>query len=199
MTPEGDWPFANVLADGPSVLETREEDLLPGPVVAINCSLRMSSFLPIDVWASVDAPSHLWDAVNGHLGEDVDILSTGNNVQAWADRVDVGRLLIVEPTYLEEEGTFLRDERGRKLMMPTIIYVLGYLRKYRNSSHVRIFGADMQGTNGPLHPFLPFEYANDEAATMRWDMERKILARATRLYREEGRRVERYFVEPENR
>jgi len=155
----------------------------------------MSSFLPVDVWASVDAPGHLWDAVNGHLGAEVQVLTTGNNILAWSKLVDVGRILLVDPVYIEEDGVELRDERDRKLMMPTIVYVLAYLRKYRNVGHVRIFGADMKGVNGPLHPFCPFHPEDSPESAQRWDAERQVLARAVRIYRSEGRRVERYFVD----
>jgi hypothetical protein len=191
-SPDGEWPFANVLADGPSVLQVQEDDLLPGPTIAINCAIRMQPFVPVDVWASVDSPDLLWDAVEGHFQPEMDVLTTANNLLAWERHVELPRILAVEPIYLSKDGVESRDERGRKILMPTMIFVLAYLVKYRNVQHVRVFGADMQGINGPLHPFLPFDPVNDEHHDQRWGAERIAFAEATRIFRAEGRQLERF-------
>jgi hypothetical protein len=191
-TRDGDWPFVNVLADGPSILQAQSFELLDGPTVAINCAIRMEPFLPIDVWAAVDAPGLLWDAVNQHFKEHMDVLTTGNNLLAWdALGLPMERILAVEPIYLEKDGVQVEDERGRKVLMPTMIFTLAYLVKYRNARAVRVFGADMAGQNGPLHPFLDFNPVNDWCHDQRWAAERVAFAEATRLFRKEGRILQR--------
>lgn len=193
---DGPWETANVLADGPSILKVRERQLLPGPTIAVNCAIRMEPWLPIDVWAVVDAPSVLWDAVNGHFKDHMDILTTGNNLVAWERRVPLQRILAVEPIYISEAGVDVIDAKGRKILMPTLIFTLAYLFKYRKSEHVRVFGADMKGENGPLHPFLPFREKDTDHSRMRWIAERVAFAQCIRWYRKEGRRLERYSVDP---
>ena len=193
-TPDGPWETANVLADGPSVLKVRDRDLLPGPTIAVNCALRMQPFVRVDAWAVVDAPVVLWDAVREHFKPHMDILTTGNNLESWEKRVDLTRILAVEPIYISEAGVEVIDARGRKILMPTITFALAYLFKYREARHVRVFGADMRGEHGPLHPFLRFSEEDTQTSRQRWIAERVAFAQCIRWYRGEGRRLERYFV-----
>lgn len=195
-TADGPWETANILADGPSVLHVREQHLLPGPTIAVNCALKMEPFVPVDVWAVVDAPDLLWDVMQGHFQDHMDLLTTGNNMLAWESRLPVKRILAVEPIYLAKDGVQEVDDRGRKILMPTITFTLAYLFKYRKTEHVRVFGADMKGENGPLHPFLPFLEEDTPLSRMRWVAERIAFAQAMRLYRADGRRLERHFVDP---
>lgn len=199
-SPDGPWKTANILADGPSVLQVRDEHLLPGPCIALNCAIRLQPFIRIDVWASVDSPANLWDAVNGHFKDHMDVLTVGNNVLAWEERIAIERILALEPVYLtdngEIDGEFMLDPKGRRILMPTITFTLAYLFKYRQTQHVRIFGADMKGVNGPLHPYFAFDEEDDRDSRMRWTGERLVLAASMRLFRNDGRRAERYFVDP---
>jgi hypothetical protein len=194
-TPDGFWPTANVLADGPSVLKARDEHLLPGPTIAVNCSLRLEPFIRIDAWATVDAPVVLWDALKTHFKDRMDLITTGNNLQAWESRLELNRILAVEPIYLGSNGVDVVDGRGRKVLMPTIIFVLAYLFRYRDTRRVRVFGADMKGVEGPLHPFKRHQVEDTDHSRARWYAERAAFAQAQRRFRADGRRLERYVVD----
>ena len=194
------WPerrerFVNVLCEGPSILEFDPSQLLPGPVVAINHALSLSDRVPIDFWATVDEPKVLWDWAQPHLHQDCKIFTTENNLAFWVETIGYEdgsrRLYAKEPSYMvetEHSPAFL-GQNGHAALLPTVTHVLGWL--YHLDADVRVFGADMRGSDSPLS-IAPFSEDEDEGWQFRWDAERRLFALSTKKFRSRGKRLERW-------
>lgn len=198
--PEEPLPFANVLCEGPSVLEARPEDLLPGPVLAVNHAIALSSTLPVDCWATVDDPRNLWEWGREHLHRTTKLLSTENNLPVWHRLIGMRsvnrRLYASSPVFMEavpETGEGYIGEDGKPPLLPTVVHALGWLRKV-GARHVRLFGCDMGGQGSPLSP-IPYREEASEQSNFRWGVERALIGLSMKHYRREGLRLERWKQE----
>lgn len=196
------WPeipalSVNVLCEGPSISEVSERDLLDGPVIAINHAIALSRALPIDFWAKVDRPDILWRWARQHLGRQVKIFTTENNILLWEeiigrqvnDRLYAHRSTFMVPTKDDPDG-FLSDD-GKHALLPTLTHLLGWLYGIPGVQRVRLFGVDMRGSGSPLAEEA-FSEDMDSGWKFRWIVERRLLALSARQFRRCGKRIERW-------
>lgn len=197
-----DWPErreanVNVLCEGPSISSLRADDLLPGPVVAVNHALSLSGDIQVDFWATIDHPKNLWEWGQSHLHPACRLFTTENNLLFWLELLGSmeavsERLYALKPTFMEateDEPAFL-DDNGRPALIPTVIHVVSWLYQI-GVERVRVFGADMRGSGSPL-AFVPFSPVEDDGWRFRWAAERCFFALSQKKYRESGRRLERW-------
>lgn len=190
-----DWPETasercNVLCEGPSIQDLDLEDLLDGPVVAVNHTLSLvTKGVPIDVWATVDDPKNLWEWAQPYLEPETKLFSTENNLLVWTELLgnEPERLYVWEPTYMEG----FMDDEGKAPLLPTLSMVFPWLFKV-GVRHVRLFGVDMRGSSSHLHQAIPYSDDEDDGWDLRWDVERRLLAVTMRKFRELGGRIERW-------
>jgi hypothetical protein len=197
------WPgkahrHVNVLLEGPSIRELDVNDLMDGPVVAVNRAILLSDRIPIDCWATVDQPSNLWGTCKEHLHPETTLFTSGNNLSMWEDLIGdevYQRMYSWNPTYMgatddDPEGFF--DCDGRPPLMPTIFHVLPWLSFLEGTEHVRLFGCDMRGAGAALGDQEPFTEEGHAGWKFRWDVERRMLALSTKKFRERGQRIDRW-------
>lgn len=172
------------------MLELRPENLLPGPVVAVNHAIKISHKIPVDMWASVDAPAALYGRHSLEHNKSIRFLSTEDCAILWRDLLGANgiRRVYVWPEKLMKD--FL-DERGLPPKMPTLVTTLAWTFK-QGARHVRVFGSDMTGTGSPLAEDEPWNPETSEINSFRWAIERKLFAEAQKRYRADGRRLERW-------
>lgn len=196
--PETPSESCNVLCEGPSIQELDLDDLLDGPVVAVNHTLALAARgVPIDCWATVDNPTNLWGWAQEYLADDTKLFSTENNCLAWWEILGEDcfqRLYVYEPTYMEG---FLDDE-GKPPLLPTLMLVFPWLWKV-GVKNVRLFGVDMQGSSSPLHSGEVYSTSEDDGWDLRWDVERRLLAITMKKFRDLGGRIERWGTQRKTR
>lgn len=148
---------ATVLARGPSLLRCTPDDVLEGPVLAINAAIEHRC-IPAQFWVCLDEPSNAYPAIADNpepwRPNPAPVLVTRQGAAAYWARV---------PT----AGMFVHDGRYKW----SIILALWHAQKI-GATRVRVLGADMEGRNyayGPPGGFVPHE---------RWKAERAALARA---------------------
>lgn len=190
LFPETKALCANVLCEGPSILRVTRQDLLPGPVVAVNHALALSDRLPVDFWATVDDPKLLWDWSELHRPEGFKLFTTENNSTYWLDLLGEEafneKAYAWQPTFMEHLGT----PEQKAPVLPTVIPVLAWL-SHVGCEHVRLFGCDMTGQNSHLSE-LPYSSEEDEGWEYRWAIERQLISICHKKYRARGKRLERW-------
>jgi hypothetical protein len=180
----------NVLSDGPSVSLATRDTLLPGKTLAVNWALRLSERLPVDVWAFVDHPDLLWEIMAPWRSEELELLVCDNHIVEVVDLAPASSKIYSAVTpFLGED----RNAKGQRVLLPTIFVALGWLYRI-GATHVRVFGADMQGTGTDLATYTTLQHKQEEDAGQahRWKLERGGFAEAVRLFRADGRRLERF-------
>lgn len=189
--PEKGEEKVNVLCEGPSIQRLEREDLLPGPVVAINHAISLSSKLPIDCWATVDDPKKLWRWSKRYRPRELKLFTTENNLGFWAKLLGEGgfnkKMYAWVPTYMEHLAT----PTEKAPVIPTVITVLSWLASLKDTKHVRLYGCDMRGSESPLSPG-GFSEEEDIGWQYRWAIERHFISLMTKKYRASGKRLERW-------
>ena len=187
----------NVLCEGPGVLEASQADLLPGPVVAVNRAIALSGVFPIDCWATVDDPRNLWEWSKPYRPRGLKLFTTENTLPIWHKLIGVRgvnrKLYAPSPVFMEyvpETGEGYIGEDGKPPMLPTVIHLLGWLKKV-GARRVRLFGCDMEGDGSPLDGSTYTEQAS-EGSKFRWQVERALIALCMKMYRKDGSRLERW-------
>jgi hypothetical protein len=206
-----DPDFVNILCEGPSILKVQQDDLLPGPTVAINLALRMTRRFDILSWALQDDPlrnkewfgldgtPHLWDLVKDYQPDD---FFTIWSKPKWFDRlqwlpglrqgtrIECG-LPAMDGAFPFKVKQFPVGLRSGYTIFQTICHAI-----IRRARHIRVFGADMCGTGNAFLGWVPDE---TEAWRIRWDEERrKQWPAAVRECEQHGITVERWMP-PEGR
>lgn len=183
----------NVLSDGPSVSLATEATLLPGKTLAVNWALRLSERLPVDVWAFVDHPDLLWEIMAPWRTEALELLVCDNHLIEVVDLVPASTKIYSAITPFMGED---KNRKGQRVLLPTIFVALAWLYRI-GATHVRVFGADMKGAGTDLSTYEILKYRDeeDEGQAHRWRLERGGFAEAIRLFRADGRRLERFSEE----
>lgn len=212
-----DPDLVNILCEGPSILKVQQDDLLPGPTVAINMALRMTRRFDVLSWALQDDPMRLNESVNKH----------GQRTRRWPDLPPDATLWGLVKDY-QPEGFFTiwskpkwldrlaslpdlragtRIECGLPALDATFpfkakTYPVGLRSGFtifqtichaiiRRARHIRIFGADMCGMG---NAFMGWFSEENEAWRIRWDEERvKQWPNAMRECEAHGIKVERWM------
>lgn len=194
MWPEEPERAVNVLCEGPSILRLRKEDLLHGPVVAVNHALSLEGYrgLRVDLWATSDNPETLrkWSLPFRRPG--LRYWTTDPHLHLWSTQEEIvpqGLLYSVEETVMEETAS------GALTVLPTVFPLLAWLQRV-GAEHIRIFGSDMEGSGSPIghEPWVPEEECStwNTVWGWRWGVERALLAHTIRALRERGVRCERW-------
>lgn len=192
--PEEPQKAVNVLCEGPSVLEIRKADLLPGPIVAVNHALSLDGLqgLQVDLWATSDHPETLrqWSLPFRRPG--LRYWTTDPNLHLWAIQEEIvsqGLLYSVDETVMEHL------ESGQMTVLPTLFPLLAWLQRV-GTERIRLFGVDMEGSGSPIghEPWV----SEAECSTWntvwgwRWGVERTLLAHSIRALRARGVVCERW-------
>lgn len=184
--PETPWDAANVLCEGPSILDLDPTELLLGPIIAVNHALAVEA--PVDFWATSDSPRTLWAWSERHRRSGLRYFTTDQNVGAWQELLgdEVTSVYSGDPTQMG-----LDEKTQAPVILPTLFPVLAWLLRL-GVKDVRLFGVDMSGTASPIHSSEAWSPVSDEGHRWRWRVERVLLAHFTRLYRAKGARIERW-------
>lgn len=194
--PETPYRQATVVCEGPGACFASPLELalacLPGPIIAVNRAIRFADRLPIDVWASMDDPRHLWGWAEPYLDPTTKLFSGNDfpNIWLWREILGEdagGRLYTRSPTYMEELAEVAVD--GAAPMMPTLFHVLAWLLQV-GVREVRLVGCDMAGTGSPLMEC--WDPVENEEHQSRWGIERTLLALSIRQFRARGARLSRW-------
>jgi len=194
--PETKYREATIVCEGPGACFASPRELavacLTGPIIAVNRAIALGDRIPIDVWATLDDPTALWEEWHEHVHPDAKLFSGNDFPNIWRWRMilgedGAGRLYTRTPTYMEELKEFSED--GAAPMMPTLFHALAWCLQV-GVRHVRLLGCDMRGSGSPLaESWAPEE---DETFKVRWEIERKMLALSTKEFRKRGARLERW-------
>lgn len=206
--PEVRFQEATVICEGPSACLASHEALraaiLDGPVVAVNRAIAFSAIVPVDAWATLDDPNHLWRWAQPHLHHRTKLFSSDGapNILWWRDILgdaNLGRLYTRQPTYMDELAEF--TESGQAPMVPTLFHVLAWLLQV-GVKRVRLIGCDMDGTGSPLQLSafassspegrMGWSPTNDEGHHYRWQIEREFLRLSEKHYQKRQARIERW-------
>lgn len=151
-----------ILCEGPSVLRAKPEDVLDGPVVAVNQAIRLHGTLcKVDVWCCEDGP------------RETPGFKPPRNVIAWSGSLKIWpweKRYNIKCTG-DEPPRLVGGKRNQNTIFRTIDRCV-----VRGAKHIRVIGADM----------------NSPEQAERWKDERRLFAGLQAKCRNLGILLERY-------
>lgn len=186
LWPELRWPVVNVLVEGPSIRNFSKDDLLYGPVIAVNHALAVPE-LEADFWATTDIPHNLWEWSKRYRTKKLRYFTTDQNVGVFGELLGPRQIRKVYTSHLTQMG--IETDDGKPIILPTLITLLGWLWRL-DVKRVRLFGCDMKGQGSPLSG--DWSEKTTQLWDYRWRVERVLLAYTMRAYHDSGARIDRW-------
>ena len=186
--PEKAQKRAVVLCEGASLWSGWKHPYRGCPVVAVNRAIAVARDFPVDVWATMDHPSNLWEWGQEFLHPETKLFTGDDKLLVWQRMLGpeiLQRIYSWPCTPMDE----LQDEDGISPLVPTLFHVLPWLLSV-GVKDVMLLGADFSGTSSPL--LEDFSVHSDEGHALRWNVERIMLSLTMKQYRARGARITRW-------
>lgn len=152
-------PNWNIISGGASMLQLTKDDLLDGPVVAVNRAIQVSNVrnIKVDIWAAWDDPDREpvspegntpWSLYQPYVPDYRLMMWVAlEHLGAWIQRMYMRSAFAVMPGAIFQTG-FLPEGKHACKTVPTVFLVVEEAIKW-GAKRIRLLCADMDGNENP--------------------------------------------------